>query len=151
MDNIVLYSGDRMSFSYLVKYQQQEVTKIDVDDIDFEDENKVKDEYPEIIITSTDACQKGRRLLFNEKAGQKRTYEEFFDDIQKKIDAYYSGAQNAQQTTINDFVDTIADVDGLDALSSVQGMSESLESRQNINMLTPKAMLTGLFSRAASQ
>gem|GEM_PF-3267598 len=132
-------------------YQQKEVTKIDIDDIVFSDEDKEKDQYPEIIITSTDACQKGRRLLFNEKTGKKRSYEEFFDDIQAEIDEYYSGAQNTQTETINDFTETLGNVDGLESLSTIPGMSESLESRNNTNMLTPKELLTGLFSRAASQ
>lgn len=88
-------------------YQQQEVTKIDVKDIAFGEENKEKDIYPEIIITSTDPCQKGRRLLFNKKIGEKRTYEQFFDDIQAQIDEYYSGAQNIQTKTINDLTQKI--------------------------------------------
>jgi len=151
MDNIVLNSWQKLSFSYTVTYQQKEVTKIDIDDIVFSDEDKEKDQYPEIIITSTDACQKGRRLLFNEKTGKKRSYEEFFDDIQAEIDEYYSGAQNTQTETINDFTETLGNVDGLESLSTIPGMSESLESRNNTNMLTPKELLTGLFSRAASQ
>ena len=100
-----------MSFSYTVTYQQQEVTKIDVQDITFTDENKEKDEYPEIIITSTDPCQKGRRLLFNEKTGQKRIYEEFFDDIQAEIDEYYSDAQDTQTETIDDLAEDVGDTE----------------------------------------
>jgi hypothetical protein len=127
------------------------VTKIDVQDITFTDENKEKDAYPEIIITSTDPCQKGRRLLFNEKTGQKRIYEEFFDDIQAEIDTYYSGAQSAQTDAVDDFTEDVGDTTGLDDVANIPGVSESLENRQHVNMLTPKAMLTGFFSRAASQ
>jgi hypothetical protein len=91
MDNIKLNSGERLSFSYVVKYQapKQAIT-IDVQDTDLLKENMKKDTYPDIIVSSTDACQKNRWIFFNEKIDIKKTYEEIYDDIQKEINEYNS-------------------------------------------------------------
>ncbi len=91
MDNILLNSGQKLSFSYVVTYQQKATVNIDVGDQDLAKANKVKDTYEDIVInSSTDPCQKGRRILFNDKTGNKRTYEEVFDDLQQTIDDYNS-------------------------------------------------------------
>jgi len=44
-------------------------------------------------------------------------------------------------------LDQLSSIAGLDDLSSVQGMSESVETRKPVNLLTPVAMLTGLLSQ----
>ena len=91
MDNIQLASGAMLSFSYKVKFLAQTPTiKIDVQDQDLLKENKNKDTYPDITINSTDACQKNRRIFFNDKTGKKKTYEQVFDDIQSEINDYNS-------------------------------------------------------------
>lgn len=91
MDNIQLNSGAKLSFSYTVTYQQQaSTTTIDVEDQDLLKESKYKDEYPDIGIYSTDSCLKSRWILFNEKTGNKRTYEQVYDDMQEDINAYNS-------------------------------------------------------------
>jgi len=45
---------------------------IDVQDQDIAKDNKYKDQYPDIIINSTDACQKNRWIMFNDKTTNKR-------------------------------------------------------------------------------
>jgi hypothetical protein len=74
----------------IYKPENTSVVTIDVKDQDLIKENKDKDSYPDISFQSTDPCQKGRRILFNEKTGQKRTYEEIFDDLQSEINTYNS-------------------------------------------------------------
>lgn len=91
MDNIQLDSGEKLSFSYRVKYQQPaSAISIDVDDQDLLKEGKQKDTYPDIGISTTDACQKSRRIFFNDKTGNKRSYEQLFDDINKEMSDYDS-------------------------------------------------------------
>jgi hypothetical protein len=91
IDNIQLSSGEKLSFSYTVKYQgQTSAIKINVQDQDLLKKSKQKDTYPDISINSTDACQKNRWIFFNEKIGNKRSYEQIYDDIQKEIDDYNS-------------------------------------------------------------
>ena len=91
MDNIQLDSGESLSFSYKVKYQaQKSALSIDVQDEDLLKENKYKDGYPDIAISSTDACQKNRWMFFNDTAGNKRAYEQVYDDIQTEMNAYNS-------------------------------------------------------------
>jgi hypothetical protein len=90
IDNIQLASGEILSFSYVAIYQEQSATTIDVQDTDILKENKKKDGYPDIIINTTDACQKNRWLLFNEKTGIKKTYEQIYEDIQTEINDYNS-------------------------------------------------------------
>ena len=152
MDNILLNSGQRLSFSYVVTYQQKATVNIDVGDQDLAKANKVKDTYEDIVInSSTDPCQKGRRILFNDKTGNKRTYEEVFDDLQQTIDDYNSWAQSSQTAATNAVLDQLASISSLDDVSNVQGMSESLETRKPINMLTTVDLLTGLFNLWANQ
>lgn len=80
-----------MSFSYRVNYQaQKSVIAIDVQDQDLLKSEKYKDEYPDITINSTDACQKNRWIFFNDKTGNKRVYEQVYDDIQTEINQYNS-------------------------------------------------------------
>lgn len=75
----------------MTKYEQENpITKINVEDQDLAQENKEKDGYVDISINSTDACQKGKQILFNKNTGNKRTYEEVFQDIQAEIDEYNS-------------------------------------------------------------
>jgi hypothetical protein len=91
MDNIQLNSGDTLSFSYKVKYQaQKSLISISVKDDDLLKQEKYKDEYPDITINSTDACQKNRWMFFNDKTGNKRAYEQVYDDIQAEINQYNS-------------------------------------------------------------
>ena len=91
MDNIQLDSGESLSFSYKVKYQQSTATtKIDIQDQDLLTMNKRRDTFPGIIINAMDACVKSRWILFNEKIGDKKTYEQVYDDIQKEMDDYNS-------------------------------------------------------------
>ena len=91
MDNILLNSGQKLSFSYVVTYQQKATVSIDVGDQDLAKADKEKDTYADIVISSSgDPCQKGRRILFNNQIGNNRTYEDVFDDLQKDIDEYNS-------------------------------------------------------------
>lgn len=95
MDNIQLNSGAKLSFSYTVTYQQvASTTMIDVKDQDLLKKEKYKDTspniYPDISIYSTDSCLKSRWILFNEKTGNKRTYEQVYDDMQQDINTYNS-------------------------------------------------------------
>jgi len=91
MDNILLNSGQKLSFSYVVTYQQKATVSIDVGDQDLAKTDKEKDTYADIVSSSSgDPCQKGRRILFNNQIGNNRTYEDVFDDLQKDIDEYNS-------------------------------------------------------------
>lgn len=91
MDNIQLDSGESVSFSYKVKYQQPtSTTKIDIQDQDLITMNKRKDTFPDIIINAMDACVKSRWVLFNDKTGIKKSYEQVYDDIQKEMNEYTS-------------------------------------------------------------
>ena len=91
MDNIQLNSGESLSFSYTVKYQQQTpTTKIDVADQDLLSQNKRKDTIPDITTNSTDSCVKSRWIFFNDKTGNKKSYEQVYDDIQKDMNDYNS-------------------------------------------------------------
>jgi|GEM_PF-1440554 len=91
VDNIQLGSGAAISFSYKVKYKADKSTiNIDVGDQDLFKENKYKDKYADITINSTDACQKNRWILFNEKTGNKRSYKQVYDDIQKEMNDFSS-------------------------------------------------------------
>ena len=91
MDNIQLNSGESLSFSYKVNYQEQTPpTTIAVKDEDLLKENRKKDTYPDIITSSSTACQKNRRIFFNTQGGDKKSYDQVYDDIQKEIDDYNS-------------------------------------------------------------
>jgi len=92
MDNIQLNSGDVLSFSYRVRYQGQTsvVTIDDVKDQELLKENKHKDTYNDITVLMADPCQKNRWIFFNDKTGNKRTYEQVYDDIQSEINDYNS-------------------------------------------------------------
>lgn len=136
MDNIVLNSGDILSFSYTIKYipETASAVSIHVQDQDLIKKNKYKDTYPDIRINSTDACQKNRWILFNKKIGNKRIYEEIFDDIQATINAYNSWAQATQQTAINSMIDQLGNVDSLESISSIAGM-DTTEPRSNTSLI----------------
>jgi hypothetical protein len=67
MDNIILNSGQRLTFSYIVTYKQQPITSIQVEDMDLLEKNISKDSIPDIRFASTDPCQKGTWTAFNEK------------------------------------------------------------------------------------
>ena len=91
IDNIQLDSGQSLSFSYTARYKQTTPTaKIDVADQDLITQNKHKDTYPDITINSMDACVKNRWILFNTTAGNKTSYEQVYDDIQKDMNEYNS-------------------------------------------------------------
>ncbi|MEI6672324.1 MAG: hypothetical protein WCL02_02960 [bacterium] len=91
MDNIQLNSGVALSFSYKVTYQsQKQAVTINVQDTDLIKSKKYKDGYPDILTNSTDSCQKNRWIFFNDKTGNKRTYEQMYDDIQTEINNYNS-------------------------------------------------------------
>lgn len=137
MDNISLNSWAALSFSYRVIYKPENtsVVTIDVKDQDLIKENKDKDSYSDISFQSTDPCQKGRRILFNEKTGQKRTYEEIFDDLQSEINTYNSWAAAVTNEKITDLVDTLSNIDTLDQLSSIPGMDASMEAWSAKNIL----------------
>ena len=136
IDNIQLNAGESLSFSYKAKYQdQKQVITIAVQDTDLIQQNKQKDTYPDIIINSTDSCQKNRRIFFNDKTGIKRTYEKIYDDIQTEINNYNSWAQVVQETAINDIVDQLANIDSLEGLSNVPGVG-NLEARSAKNIIS---------------
>jgi len=89
MDNIQLDSGAILSFSYTVKYTaQNSVISMDVKDQDLLKEHKYKDTYADISVNMTDSCQKNRWIFFNEKVGDKRSYEQIYDDIQEEMNVY---------------------------------------------------------------
>jgi len=95
------------------------INTITVEDQDLLTENKIKDGYVDIAINSTDACQKGRQILFNTVIGNKRTYEEKFYDIQKEIDEYNKLAADSQTTATNSFLDKVEAIGGIDDLSNI--------------------------------
>ena len=144
MDNITLNSGERLTFSYIVTYKQQPITSIDVQDMDLLEKNKSKDEIPDISFASTDPCQKGRRILFNEKTGTKRSYTGIFQDLQTTIDEYNSAASSTTESTIDDLLAQLDDIQGVDDISNIEWANQSLESRVNINLLTPAEILANL-------
>lgn len=120
MDNITLNSGERLTFSYIVTYKQQPITSIDVQDMDLLEKNKSKDEIPDISFASTDPCQKGRRILFNEKTGTKRSYTGIFQDLQTTIDEYNSAASSTTESTIDDLLAQLDDIQGVDDISNIE-------------------------------
>jgi len=77
--------------------------------------------------------------MFFNNATDKRKYDQVYDDIQVEIDAYNSGANATTQGAIGGLIDTLANVDSLEAVSSVPGM-ETMEAR------SAKSLLTSLFS-----
>lgn len=136
MDNIRLNAGEVLSFSYKIIYQwQKNDVSIDVQDQDLIKAGKHKDTYADISVNSTDACQKNRRIFFNEKAGNKKTYEQIYDDIQSEINEYNSWSQTNQEEAINTIVDQLNNIDSLEGLSSVPWM-DSLEPRTAKNILS---------------
>lgn len=135
IDNIQLNSWEALSFSYKVKYQaQKSVINIDVQDEDLLKESKYKDGYPDIAINSTDACQKNRWIFFNDKVGNKRAYEQIYDDIQAEMNTYNSWAEAGQETAMDTMVDQLANINSLESLSTVPGM-DNLETRSAKNLL----------------
>ncbi|MCX6825442.1 MAG: VCBS repeat-containing protein [candidate division SR1 bacterium] len=136
IDNIQLDSGQSLSFSYTARYKQTTpTTKIDVADQDLITQNKHKDTYPDITINSMDACVKNRWILFNTTAGNKTSYEQVYDDIQKDMNEYNSGAKSTQQSAMNGMVDQLSSIDSLDAVSTLPGM-DSLEPRSSKNLMS---------------
>jgi hypothetical protein len=124
-----------LSFSYKVIYKETSVIKIDIKDENLLKENKYKDGYPDIITNIVDSCQKNRWIFFNKKIGDKKTYEKVYDDIQKEINDYNSGAQAKQVSTINGMIDQLANADSLDSISNLPGMN-NLENRSAKNILS---------------
>jgi hypothetical protein len=121
MDNIQLRSGQKLSFSYQATYTQETaLTKISVQDRDLLKQGKSKDGYVDIGIQSSDTCQKGERILFNENTRSHRTYEEIFNDIQAVIDSYTSGAQMVQTQKINSILDQIQNISNIQEVTQVQ-------------------------------
>lgn len=144
LDNIQLNSWATLSFSYRVKYQApKSMISIDVKDQDIIKSERYKDEYPDITINSTDACQKNRWIFFNNNKGNKRTYEQVYDDIQSEINQYNSWAQAGQETAMNSIVDQLANVDSLESLSTLPGM-ENMEKRSAKNLLSSLVSQEGI-------
>jgi len=135
MDNIQMSSWAMLSFSYKVIYKETSVIKIDVKDENILKENRYKDGYPDIITNIADSCQKNRRIFFNKKVGDKRTYEKVYDDIQKEMNDYTSWAKVKQVTAINWLLDQLANADSLDSVSNLPGM-DNLENRSAKNIIS---------------
>jgi hypothetical protein len=114
------------------------ITAITVEDQDLLPQSKYKDTLPDIATNTTDSCQKNRRVYFN-NGTDKRKYDQVYDDIQAEIDAYNSGANAAATASTNEFIDTLSNVDSLDAVSTVPGMG-NMESR------SAKSLLSSMFS-----
>lgn len=66
-DNIILQDNKTLQISYLVRYQQGALTKIDVKDEYITDPLKPKDDYPDISIMTSDPCLKVRHIARNTK------------------------------------------------------------------------------------
>ena len=73
--------------------------------------------------------------MFFNNATDKRKYDQIYDDIQAEIDAYNSGANTTTQAAIGGLIDTLANVDSLEGVSSVPGM-ETMEARSAKNLLS---------------
>lgn len=120
--------------SYEVSYKGSPTTTIQVEDKDTTSNHK--DGYPDIIIQSTDSCLKNRKIIFNKKESSKnyKSYEEKMDDIQSKIDAYLTGANQAQTTNI---ISTIQKSTQTTDLNNIPGMSSIMEQWSLGDLLSP--------------
>lgn len=88
IDNINLDNRQSLKFSYEVVYLWESTTSIDVKDVAFKDVNKEKDEYMDVVVNPKDSCKKYGWIFFNTSSQNHRNYEEVFDNIQAKLDAY---------------------------------------------------------------
>ena len=90
---------------------------------------------PDITINSTDSCQKNRWIFFNQNIGNKKTYQQIYDNIQSEITEYNSGAGAMQTNKINETIDQISNATSLESVTNLPGMN-SLEPRTAKNILS---------------
>lgn len=133
IDDISLGKNQSLQISYDITYKGTQTTTIQVEDKDTS--TIAKDGYPDIIIQSTDACLKNRKILFNKKENSKnfKTYEEKTEDIQSTINTYLSGANQSQT---NNIISTIQQTQTTN-IDNLPGMSNISEQRSLWDLLSP--------------
>lgn len=108
LDAIDLDARQSLSFSYEVTYLGEPTVSIEVKDVLFPDAKKKQDTYPDIIVFPLDSCKKYRRVFFNTASQNHRSYEEIYDNIQAKLDAYTLEWQKEGNDLLNSSLPTLS-------------------------------------------
>lgn len=148
LDDISLNTRQSLSFSYDVVYLWGPTVSIQVKDILFSDLRKKKDLYADIIVSPLDSCKKYRRVFFNTTNQSHRSYEEVFDNIQLKLDAYTAEGQKEGQSLFSSSMPALSSwlFSSTSATDYQNGANDFIKDIPGLSQLYESWNVPGLFS-----